>query len=255
MTIAVGFYRGDGIVLAADTQETVLGFKKHQPKIEIRPHVVYPGKQFAVFAGAGDGPLIDSLIEKLWNAMRGKPDIDQMVEAAEDELIKTFQRLVPSYHAEYMPEVQMLVGLWSPPGDLELIAIDGPILTRHIISKSIGCGKVLSTYIENRLLPNKSGLDFAIPIAVYIVDQAKAHVDGVGGETHVVTMMHDGKLKTIPQFEVQPKTKQIEEIDNLARYIAAIAMNEELSTEVVRAEISECVNGIIETREKKGPKA
>ena len=69
MTIAVGFYRGDGLVLCADTQETISGFKRNVPKIVFRPHVVPQGTPCAVFAGAVDGPLVDHIIDKLWDKM------------------------------------------------------------------------------------------------------------------------------------------------------------------------------------------
>ncbi|OLB41103.1 MAG: hypothetical protein AUH11_00365 [Acidobacteria bacterium 13_2_20CM_57_17] len=70
MTMVAGFCCTDGIVLCADSQETLDGYLKvDTPKAEIRPEGKSKRKGlFAVFVGAGHGPLIDALIEEMWDA-------------------------------------------------------------------------------------------------------------------------------------------------------------------------------------------
>src|SRR5437016_1696822 len=139
VTIAAGFCSGDGIVLCADTQENVADYiKRKQPKLEIRP-IYIPASNAApcaVFAGAGDGSLVDYLIDKLWAAMESKKNLEQMIEAAENAIIRQYQRLVPIYPAG-MPEVQLLLGIWAPPREIELLKITGPIVNRHVDLESI----------------------------------------------------------------------------------------------------------------------
>jgi hypothetical protein len=189
VTIAVGFYRGDGLVLCADTQETISGFKRNVPKIVFRPHVIPVGTPCAVFAGAGDGPLIDHVIDKLWDKMAANTgSMVRMLDAMEGELGRIYKTLIPCYHPGYMPDAQLLVGVFCPPDQLQLVEVSGPVLTRNVISRAIGCGDTLSSYIEERLSNPKAGLSDVIQVAVYIVDQAKRHVDGCGGETHVATL-------------------------------------------------------------------
>jgi hypothetical protein len=249
VTIAAAFHVGGGIVVSADTQETFSGFKRNQSKIETRPRTYPIGSPCAVFVGAGDGPLIDHLVDKLWNAMEHSTrSLGPMIEACEKELTRVYQRLVPTFHPGCMPDAGLLVGVWCPPTSLELIEISGPILTRQIITKFIGCGDTLSSYINERLYKPKGGLADILPVAIYIVDEAKKHVDGVGGETHVATITDDGVIKRFHQFEIVPKTKKISEIDLAARAIAAFAMNEELDEKVVRAEIEQQVQAILDAR-------
>ena len=252
VTIAVGFNPSDGIVLCADTQETISsGFKRNQPKLEIRPHFHQHGTPCAVFAGAGDGPLVDHLIDKLWSKMAvSVSGIRKMIDAMENELLRAYKALVPCFHAGFMPEAHLLVGVWCPPDSLELVETSGPVLTRKIASKSIGCGETLSSYIEERLIAPKAELSDVIPVAIYIVDEAKKHVDGCGGETHVVTISASGKVERLHQFQVEPKTKKIEEIDRLARQIAAVAMNETVTDDAARYSIEQFVEDIIKIRQK-----
>jgi hypothetical protein len=96
-------------------------------------------------------------------------------------------------------------------------------------------------------------LSDVIPVAIYIVDQVKKHVDGCGGETHVVTLMDDGKLERYHQFQVEPKTKAIEEIDRFARMIAANAMDETIPDDSVRFSLQTIVEELIKAREKLKP--
>ena len=250
VTICVGFNRGSGIVLAADTEETFSGFKRRQPKLEIRPRNGDYSKACAVFAGAGDGPLIDHLTDKLWEAMERGTALNAMIKKCEDELIRTYRRLTPAFHTEHMPEMQMLVGVWCQPDSLELIEITNSILTRNIISKSIGSGYTLSSYIEQRLLYEKADLSDVIPLAVYMVDEAKRHVDGCGGETHVVTLSANGQVKRFHDFDVAAKSKRIAEIDRLARQIGAVAMNETIRDDGVRSAIEQFGEAIIRARQK-----
>jgi 20S proteasome alpha/beta subunit len=254
VTIAVGFYRGDGLVLCADTQETISGFKRNVPKIVFKPDVVYERTPCAVFAGAGDGPLVDHLIDKLWRKMATSTDsLAHMIGAMEDELIHVYKRLTPCYHPGFMPDAQFLVGVFCPPNHLQLVEISGPVLTRNITAKAIGCGDTLSSYIEERLSSPKAGLSEVIQVAIYIVDQAKKHVDGCGGETHVVTLTDSGKLEIFPQFQVQPMTKRIEEIDRLARIIAASAMDENIPNDAVRLTLESVMEDLLKARENFRP--
>jgi len=145
-------------------------------------------------------------VDKLWAAMRVKSGIDEMVQASERELIEQYGKLVPLYPSG-IPDAQFLVALWAPsqeppdpniplpPGEnLELLKITGPIITRRITLESIGFGWVIATYIANRLLWPKTRSSDAVPIAIYMIDEAKQHVKECGGDTHVVTLDERGEV-------------------------------------------------------------
>ncbi len=65
VTIIAGFKGYDGVILCADTQETVQGFKRKVPKLRVEPEK--GGGDLAVaFCGAGHGPFIDKVVERAW---------------------------------------------------------------------------------------------------------------------------------------------------------------------------------------------
>ena len=76
MTIAAGFRFNGGLILCADTQETIqeLHSKTWTPKLIVEPALKLskdsPDDLMIAIAGAGDGPFIDKLTELAWLASR-----------------------------------------------------------------------------------------------------------------------------------------------------------------------------------------
>ena len=251
MTIALAFCRPSGIVLGADTREVISGLKRNVPKLAMRPksYQVGTGTPCAVFAGAGDGTLIDHLIDKVWAAMECRTaNIADMMEAAEDGLLGAYQRLVPAHHPGYIPEQQMLIAAWCGSNQFELVHVEGTVLRRGIQSKAIGCGDYLAKYIEDRFWEPKIDVGDLVPVVTYIVDQARKHVDGCGGSTHVAMISPSGEMKQLERHETKRRSKRIAEVDHLARGIAKMAMDERIDDEVARQEIMQDVERIIEIR-------
>jgi hypothetical protein len=75
MTICIGLIASDGIVIAADAQESDTYFKISQQKI-MTWHTSSsdghgPNPAAYVIAGAGDGGFVDSFVDEMWNGVRG----------------------------------------------------------------------------------------------------------------------------------------------------------------------------------------
>jgi hypothetical protein len=87
-----------------------------------------------------------------------------------------------------------------------------------------------------------------VPVVTYTVDQAREHVDGCGGRTHVAVIKANGEMRQLPKLEPQRRTARIADIDQVARRIAKMAMDERIDDEVARREIMQDVEGIIEIR-------
>ncbi|HZW92317.1 MAG TPA: hypothetical protein VFF64_05035 [Candidatus Eremiobacteraceae bacterium] len=208
----------------------------------------------AIFAGAGDGHLIDHLIGKLWNAMEHRTvSVQTMIDAAEDELIRAYGNLTKTHHPGLIPEQQIIIGAWCKQDQFELVEITNSVLTRDVRSISIGCGEYLAKYIEDRFWQPKIDLGDLVPVVTYIVDQARKHVDGCGGRTHVAVIKPDGEMRQLPKDETKRRTERIAEIDHIARSMAKMAMDERINEEVVRHEIMQDVERIIEIRKSIKP--
>ncbi len=259
LTIIAGFHCADGIVLCADTQENVAEYiKRNVPKIEARPRSLGMASQIpcAVFAGAGDADFIDSMIEKLWAAMEQKGgDLDGMIEAAEDELISQYQKLVP-VHPNGMPDASFLVAVWAAPREMSLLKINGPILKRNVQFDAIGFGDILVTYIASRLLHIKTFLDEAVPVSIYMVDEAKQHVTECGGETHVVTLDEEGEFRRYSQDAIKTRTRELRDTDRIAREIVGLALNEHMPLQSYKTFADDIFKRLLKIREERsGPDA
>ena len=228
MTIAAGFHCWDGIVLCADTQENVAEYlKRDQCKIEIRPEESISklsNAPRAIFAGAGYGDFIDYLVDKLWRAMAsGGENADEMINKAEEELLRIYTQLTPIYPSG-MPDAELLVAVWAKQYELDLIKINGPIIKREIVYDDIGYGRILTAYIASRLIRLKSTLEDAVPVAIYLIDEARQHVRECGGDINVVTLSREGEVKRYSQSTVEIKTKQFREADYIARHVVDLAL-------------------------------
>src|ERR1700722_16781927 len=102
MTICAGFNSEYGVVLCADSQETRGSMKFDAPKLVIKPSVGTPEDTVRMlFAGAGDGPFIDKLVDRMWQAAQCGPNaaINEVITKIEDANIEWHQRIWPLYDA------------------------------------------------------------------------------------------------------------------------------------------------------------
>ena len=231
VTIAAGYHCAEGIVLCADTEETVQDYiKRDVHKIIQYPDAwdYKPENHCCLFAGAGDGPLIDSLALKMWNGVKGlqSPSLDDIASGIEDVLIREYQKLVLSFHKEDMPQAHFLIAIRSAAEKgVELLEATGPVIKRQVPYGAIGYGLSLHTYLASRMLYPKTGLKFTTNVMTYMLDQVKTHVMHCGGETHLYTLNYEGECRFYSAQEIQAKTEALREIDLTARHIAGVAMD------------------------------
>jgi len=214
VTIAAAFNCPEGIVLCADSQETVGEFlKRSEPKIVVRASGILEGGEVAtpraVFACAGDAGFIDMAIEKLWRQMcRAEQTQTGMIEALEDELIRIHERYWPLYPEQQRPTLAMLMGLYVPSSaqqefsSLTLWKIDGPIVTEVHTYDCIGYGLSLGKYIGDRLYNDRMETSKAALLAIYLLEQAKNAVQYCGGESQIVLVPLPGWICRLSQEHV-----------------------------------------------------
>jgi hypothetical protein len=240
VTIAAGYHCWEGIVLCADTEETVQEYIKHDVQKILRYPTAWdytPNMPCALFAGAGDGALIESLSMKMGQAMERLPNptLDDIVQGFEDILIKEYQKLVLAYQKGDMPQADFLIAIRSAlKGDLELIHVTGPIIERQVPLRAIGYGVTLYTYLASRLLYPKTSLQYTMNVMTYMLDQVKTHVAYCGGGTQMYTLNNAGECTWHFPAEVEAKSKAVRAADNMARNIAGAAMNPAIAEESLR---------------------
>ena len=115
MTIVAGFKSYQGVVLCADTQETVLHSKRHVPKLRFEPdsltHSIRKSMDqevtdvAAAFCGAGDGPFIDKLINEAWKtAQKAKSlqEAGERIEATIKGVYREFGKIYTSRRRDWI---------------------------------------------------------------------------------------------------------------------------------------------------------
>ena len=90
VTIIAGFKCDEGVVICADTQESVEGSpsKRHVPKLRFEPSGQYHSGDdvAAAFCGSGNGPFIDKLIENAWQEAQTATNLDEACNEIEESL-------------------------------------------------------------------------------------------------------------------------------------------------------------------------
>jgi hypothetical protein len=216
------------MVLCADTQETVDGYRKRNvPKITVKPainpvpalkqprrksdprpkEVPPPNPQLIVgFAGAGDSSFLEKLIEKAWLGIAQATSYAERLSSLEEEVTRFFERYWPIYSDNEKPQAELLVGLWSP-SEVELFKVVGPLVTRVDSHAFIGWGGHEANTFADRLDMRKLSLKKASSVGIYILKAVKERVPDCGGDTHLLLMKDSGHA----YFEDPWKIKWAEE--------------------------------------------
>jgi 20S proteasome alpha/beta subunit len=212
MTIIVSIITDDGIVLAADSQETYsrgvhikrLGFEKIYPLIESEAAKV-------VMAGSGEGPFISLAAEILESKLQtslslGSPrDIADMAEDALTDInrryvIERASRLGTKADTVHEPSLSLMLGIcWKGfAGKVEYSVFtvfpDG-IAQRETGYSSLGSGSAYAEYLLARMYRDHIPLDQAVKVACYVIEQVKEVEPNCGGPTYVTIIKENGVQK------------------------------------------------------------
>jgi len=205
MTLIAGFRCRDGLILCADTQETISGYTKlNTDKIR---GLMYTGGCINV-AGAGDADLIEMAVDRLvdhfllddcqvtdWR--RTQREIEGvLVPLFEDQARRN--SFLPS---EERPWSDLLIAYRAEDGK-ELLKISGTKVRRVRAAQCLGTGMILANSLVSELFDQNMTMKQAGLLAIYAVFRAKRYVDGVGGNTDIL-FIGDYGLTRIPTSDVQ----------------------------------------------------
>jgi hypothetical protein len=197
VTIIAGFRCLDGIVLCADTQETLGTSKRNVPKLRFEPSDPITeiadnhSNLAAAFCGAGDGPFIDKLIEESWRAAKTKSNLSEACDAVEVSIKRQYKEFGSIYQPGECPEVQLIFGM-KMDGQSRLFTAIGPIVNEKFGFDSGGIGHYMADFLASKMHhAQMTSLQCAI-LATYILVQAKEHVDGCGGDSQIAILRNTG---------------------------------------------------------------
>jgi hypothetical protein len=201
VTAISAFRCTDGLVIAADTEETYPDNKAYTFKLF---PVEREGKRLCV-AGSGLGYLIDYAKDQIISALdSGLTNVVDFEKRLRETMRELYGRDFILYPVDQDSErrIQLLVGVqftdesnassWLPPTLFECQSNLVTVLTnpaqRGLI---LGAGELLN---ETAVQFANWGLNVKLAelVSFHIMHEAKRRLTGVGGKTHIFTMRNDG---------------------------------------------------------------
>jgi 20S proteasome alpha/beta subunit len=211
VTIVAGFKCYEGVVLCADTQETVAELSKRNiPKLIFEPRDQI-GKTRALndddlavaFCGAANnGPFVDKLVQNAWEDAQMATNLDEVCTIIETSIGRTYRKYGEIYQTGYCPSAELIYGV-KMFGGSKLFSASGPVVTEQSRYATGGGGYYMADFLASRMYSHHMSLRQCAILAAYILFQAKEHVDGCGGESQIAVIRNHGVSGTadVPSVE------------------------------------------------------
>jgi 20S proteasome alpha/beta subunit len=205
MTIAAGYLCNDGVILCADTQETIQGYVK----TSTQKITVFEGNSCTVaFAGAGDnGIQIDMVIQEICDELREEEP--PSVTGFKVLLHSVLDRLFPQPHyPKTDSQVELLIALRQNSKTHLVVAYDN-VFAEVPEFDCIGIGVLLGKSMLKNYYRRSHTLTEAYIVLAYVLHHAKRWVDGCGGQSDIFL---------IPNLSTTVARIDSGEVEGLERY-------------------------------------
>jgi 20S proteasome alpha/beta subunit len=200
VTIVAGFKCYEGVVLCADTQETVAELSKRNiPKLIFEPKTDY-GKTKALcdedlavaFCGAANnGPFVDKLVQNAWEDCQTGTNLEEVCMQIQTSIELTYKKYNQIYQAGYSPSAELIYGV-KMFGSSKMFSASGPVVTEQTRYITGGGGYYMADFLASRMYTDHLSLRQCAILAAYVLFQAKEHVDGCGGDSHIAVLRNHG---------------------------------------------------------------
>lgn len=206
MTICIGIRASDGIVIAADAQESDWYYKRSQQKII--PYVCSGSSEPATLAcaltGAGDAGYLDAFFDYALKDISGNSNKREL-EKFLAEKVKTFheRHLFPLSSSSEPPEIQVLIGTYIGYGTC-LFVSHGSTLRTAFPHSAVGAGAHFASSLITELCDSIRDVKRTELVAAYIIGMTKESIEGCGKYTaiyslHNAEVHHPGGPLTPPK--------------------------------------------------------
>ena len=219
MTIAIGIVAMDGLVVAADRQETV-GYQKNSQGKVTWAWKADPRSSLIV-SGAGDGACLDSIGAKLkdWFLDEKEEDIKKIasfIETMNQDFYSTKVLPVTGNPDEYGPDYSLLMA-GSVRGVKRLWTTDKLVLNTAPVFDAVGIGAATAKALLGKLFAFTPVIN-AINLAAFVLHEVKKSVNLCGLETDIAYIWNDA-----PQFI---DSKDIREMEDAFDILSAVERGE-----------------------------
>jgi hypothetical protein len=203
VTIAGGILCPDGIVLCADTQETIGTFKRQVPKLVELP-LVSPDVRAVAVGSTDDAVFLDGLLEKLSSEIDlTDGHLAQVRDAIEDTVLKYCSKVWPLYTTpESRPLAHLLLGLKTIDG-LSLLEVLTPNVRNIPKFEFVGDGKDIANYKAKHFFTAVMPAEVAAGVLAFILAVVKDNNVFCGGPTQMAVIRSDGSISHKDDEEIK----------------------------------------------------
>lgn len=222
MTIVAGFKSFEGIVVCADTQETIDNLSKRDvPKLRFEPEDSafygargHEGDGLAVaFCGAGEnGPFIDKLIDNAWHDAKNTTALPETCEAIEESIKDTYREFGKIFQVGFCPQAELIYGV-KMEGRSKLFSAMGPVVNEERTYSTAGIGRHLADFLAARMHGDHLNIRQCAILAAYVLFQTKEHIEGCGGDSHIAVLRNNGTSGKVGSRQVQAITELLKITD------------------------------------------
>jgi len=214
MTVAAGYLCDGGIVLCADTQETISGYvKTSTEKITI-----FSGSEYTVaLAGAGNNAVqIEMVIQEIRDELREQEPpsfigFKALLHAVLDRLLP-----LPHYPKD-VADIELLIAVRAHQ-EINLLCVHDNVFAEIRQFECIGSGVIAGRSLFQRYYRKSHNLIHAYIIAAYALHHAKRWVDGCGGKSDIFLIPKDSKTLTrLDSYEVEKLEVYFDDLDEALR--------------------------------------
>jgi hypothetical protein len=185
-------------------------------------------EMMAVFAGAGDGPFVDKLVERVWEDVQIASCFDEACIEAEKSIKMTYKEYGQVFQPGYCPYAELLYGI-KMDGQSKLFRADGAIVNEKVGYAVGGTGRYLSEFLCSRMYGQSLSLSQAVVLSSYVLRQAIEHLDGCGGDQHIAVLRNEGGSEVVDPNTLREIVNHLKSIDKEASNVLFATVNLDLS--------------------------
>ncbi len=174
------------------------------------------------FCGAADnGPFVDKLVERAWEDAQAGTNLDEVCASIETSIKETYREYGGIFQQGYCPSADLIYGVKMFKAS-KLFSATGPIVVEKDDYYSGGAGYYMADFLASRMYRRNLNLSQCVTLAAYVLFQAKEHVDGCGGASHIAVLRNTGKSGLVSPGRTDAITTLVTFADNhLGRIILA----------------------------------
>src|SRR5208283_3576295 len=193
MTICIALRASDGVVIAADAQESDRYYKRSQQKI--LPFISNPTMACA-FTGAGDAGYLDAFFDY---ALKSIP-----VNANHNELELFFADKVKTFHEQHLfplalqvdpPSIDILIGVYASCHTYVFVS-HGSTLRKAFPHSAVGAGAHFASGLIYELSDKIRDLRRTELLAAYIIGMTKESIENCGKYTAIYSLHNSHAITT-----------------------------------------------------------